>query len=132
MTTRRLLGINILLGALLLGISCAGPSTSRTENENPSPNRVFHVQLHMTRDQAEAEARRRTARAWWSDWASSASAPARVQPGTAPVDIKWRAPLYRVRVGAFATRAEAQTVLEAARERFPDAFIAPERTGPTP
>ena len=127
----RLLGISILFGALLLGASCTGPSASRTE-EDPSPQRVFHVQVHMTRDQAKAEAMRQTAQSWWGDWASSAPAPSRVQPSTAPVDIKWRAPLYRVRVGAFATREEAQTVLNAAQERFPDAFIAPERTGATP
>ncbi|PSQ78623.1 MAG: SPOR domain-containing protein, partial [Bacteroidetes bacterium QH_6_63_17] len=43
------------------------------------------------------------------------------------VTINWKPPFYRVRLGPFATRQQAEAVLQAARSVFPDAFVAPKR-----
>lgn len=88
---------------------------------------MYHVQLRMTEEKAEAERALGQALSWWND----ADAKALPQPAAAgqssPVTIAYRTPLYRVRLGPFASRAAADSVLSAAHERFPDAFVAPSR-----
>jgi len=67
--------------------------------------------------------------AWWTEQSASVA----VRPlergaeETSPVHLVWKAPLYRVRLGPFASRKEAEKVLSAAQSSFPDAFVAPDR-----
>lgn len=128
MNVRRTIRLGVILGGLLFGLSCAGPddtSKSRTEDDD----RVFHVQVGMTEDKAAANALMGEAMAWWSEH-SSEMAPTPLSSSNSarrPVQVYWKPPLYRVRLGPFSNRSAANTVASAAQSSFPDAFVAPER-----
>lgn len=112
-------------------MSCSGPSPDQGGRSAPEgPARVYHVQLDMTKDKDTAHRYLSKALAWWGEQ-SSASLPEPLslpdRSSDSPVTIVWKAPLYRVRLGPFASRSAAQTVLGAAQSSFPNAFIAPEQ-----
>ena len=119
-----------MVGMLLLGMSCAGPSAERSSSaEAGDPSRVYHVQLEMTEDKTAANRSLGTALSWWRAYADSAGGqPLLLNDAERSVQIEWKAPYYRVRVGPFALRPQADSVLRAARTSFPDAFVVPERT----
>jgi len=82
------------------------------------------------KDKAQADRVMSDALNWWQAHASSLEPDPldrAERPDQAPVVIAWKAPLYRVRLGPFASRAQAEDVLSAARSSFPEAFIAPHR-----
>jgi len=120
----------VLLGTALF--ACSGPSPSSSPVDSKSegpPDRVYHVQLQLTEDKDQAEVILSRGLQWWNRQPSS-SRPPLVQEASssdAAVSIKWKAPLYRVRIGPFATEQQAQTVLEQAHSVFPEAFLAPGR-----
>ena len=78
--------------------------------EEPRTVQGFRIQILTTDDK---------------DAADQCAAEAQEQWG-APVDVAWKAPYYRVRVGAFASRAAAQPRLDAVQEQYPDAFLVPD------
>jgi hypothetical protein len=88
----------------------------------------------MTKDKAKANHTLTEVLEWWNRHRTS------LQPeplssagaGEAAAQISWKAPRYRVRLGPFASRDQAQTVLDAVRPSFPEAFVAPERRGADP
>lgn len=106
------------------GESPAGP-TSRAE-DGRNTTRVFRVQIGLFPEKAAADSALGAAVQWWD------AIPRTEQPrplrnvDRLPVDVHWRAPYYRVRIGPFVARDRAEAVLQTAREKFPDAFIAPE------
>lgn len=114
----------LFTGVLLIGLSCTGPQPQ--EPEETEVQRVFHVQLHMTEEKDEADRVLGEALSWWENQSPS-DRPPLVETKESPVEIMWKAPLYRVRLGPFATREQAEAVLSDARSDFPEAFIAPER-----
>lgn len=114
-------GLGILLGS---AVGCTGPQ-STTDEEQPA--RVYHVQVRMTEDKAEAERALGAVLDWWDESVpGNLPRPLETERGS-PVDIAYRPPLYRVRLGPFASREEAETVLAAARESYPEAFVVPGR-----
>ena len=118
----------VLFGAALLG-GCSGSSPSADPSAPDAETRVYHVQLQLTEDKDQAEAILSRGLQWWSRQPSS-SRPPLVQEASSSdgaVSIKWKAPLYRVRIGPFATEQQAQTVLQKAHSAFPEAFVAPDR-----
>lgn len=114
----------VLVGAFLLALSCTGPQPQAPEKEDET--RVYHVQLQMTEEKDRADQTLGQALKWWKELSSSKQPPL-AESEESPVHIEWKAPLYRVRLGPFATREQAETVLTEARSAFPDAFIAPEQ-----
>lgn len=86
----------------------------------------FRVQIGMTEEQASADQQYEAALAWWQG-VPAGERPPYMRSDEPPVEIDWQAPLYRVRMGAFATRDEAQEALSLIRQQFPDAFIVPDR-----
>ncbi len=136
----RIRGLSILVGVggVLLG-ACSGPapeSTGQPPEVEPGA-RIYYVQVRLTEDKGRATEALGRAERWWRE-RPPADRPPLVQ-GTSssgrPVTITWKAPLYRVRLGPFATETQAEAVLDAARSAFPDAFIAPDRAEapePTP
>lgn len=116
----------MLLGLTLFG-ACSGPHSESAEEE--SETRLYHVQLQLTEDKDRAVEILSHAQQWWTEQPSSERPPLATTPPSSkkPITIKWRAPFYRVRLGPFATKQEAETVLEAAKTSFPDAFVSPER-----
>lgn len=133
---RSSIGIGGLVLGLLLGLSCSGPAPERSgPAADDEPKRLYHVQLEMTEDKATADQVLGKALSWWEDRASSLDPqPVNLTEDTtdSPVRVVWQPPLYRVRLGPFASRSEAEAVLDAAHPTFPDAFIAPERPASQP
>lgn len=119
----------LLLGALVLACSGPAPNESSTTPGPDAGTRIYHVQLQLTDDKDRAAAVLGRAEQWWQEYASSARPPIveGTQSSDTPTDIFWKAPFYRVRLGPFATKEQAETVLEAARPTFSDAFVAPSR-----
>lgn len=122
--------LGVCAGGVLFG-SCSGPAA--TSPHRPAPDgssaRIFLVQLRLTEDKARAARTLGRAERWWRN-RPPAGRPPLVQAASSarsPVTIAWKAPLYRVRLGPFATRRQAEAVLDAARSTFPEAFIAPDR-----
>lgn len=68
---------------------------------------------------------------WWDKRAASVG-PRPVETASSPVSVAWRAPLYRVRLGPFASRATADSVLTVAQRTFPEAFVHPGQASSTP
>lgn len=123
-------GIGLLLGTLLLGLSCSGPSPQDggADEAEERPARVFHVQVGMDEDKEAASQTVSEAVAWWNEHASAVAArPLEVGEEDSPVHLVWKAPLYRVRLGPFASREEAEKVRAAVQSSFPDAFVSPDR-----
>lgn len=119
-----------ITAAATLGIglvaACSGP---QPKTDSTSAVRVYRVQLQMTEDKKEATRLRRRAQQWWENQPPSERPPLAKNAPTqgSPVVIDWKPPFYRVRIGPFATRRRADSVLKAARPTFPEAFIAPKR-----
>lgn len=120
-----------LLFAVVLLVACTGPTPDRTSgSSSPAPGtRLYHVQLQITEDKDQAVEILGRGQRWWTAQ-PPADRPSLVE-GTAAsakaVSITWKAPYYRVRLGPFATEAQAEAVLEAARSASPDAFVVPDR-----
>jgi hypothetical protein len=98
--------------------------------EAPSPTdepRVlqgYRIQLFSSESKSAADAVRDDATAWWRG--VEAEMEEDVFPfGLHPVVVFTR-PYYRVRLGAFPSRDEAQPALLALRERYPEAFVVPD------
>ncbi|MFP4227593.1 MAG: SPOR domain-containing protein [Salinivenus sp.] len=113
---------------LLLAVgACSGLRSTGSEDET---TRVYRVQLRMTEDKAEAEQALGTAMEWWTDTAPGDLPDPLETAEASPVEIAYRTPLYRVRLGPFASRDDAEAVLAAAQEAYPEAFIVPDERTP--
>jgi hypothetical protein len=127
---RLFIGLGLLVGGVLLGLSCTGPAPDAPETAG-TESRLYHVQLYRTRQKAKANRMLGRALAWWEEQDGTVG-PRPLTTDAPPVDVAWRAPLYRVRLGPFASRQAADSVLAAARSSFPDAFVRPERVSARP
>ena len=76
----------------------------------------FRVQVFTSINRATAEGVRGEALAWWQ----------RTRPGEREAVVAYRQPYYRVQLGAFATREEADAALALIRRQYPEAFIVPD------
>jgi hypothetical protein len=85
----------------------------------------FRVQIFNSIDRDKAVQEEEAAQAWWRSLAGS-ERPARLWSDTLPTYTDYRQPYYRIRVGDFTTRADAERALNFVKRRFPDAFIAPD------
>ncbi len=107
------------------------PATAEPEapEENAGPVRRtvqgFRIQILTTEQKATADARVEEALRWW-EGVPRPRRPAHMKTGEPPLSIAWRQPYYRVRLGAFASQAEARRALALVAERFPEAFIIPD------
>lgn len=117
--------------------SCTGPQP--TGRDGPTPpdgprwedgqriERVYHVQLAMSDVKSDADRTVGRAMTWWDALPASERPAPLASAETLPLDVAWKAPLYRVRLGPFVSRERADAVLQSVRPTFPDAFVAPER-----
>ncbi|GEM_PF-2045305 len=124
----------VLAGGTLLGIllinACSGPESAPSSEDASS--RVYHVHLQLTEEKTQAAETLGQALRWWKQQPSAQRPPLApsAHSSSRPVTIKWRPPFYRVRLGPFDTKRQAERVVETAASRFPDAFVAPGRTAP--
>ncbi|MFB6273321.1 MAG: SPOR domain-containing protein [Salinibacter sp.] len=82
----------------------------------------FRVQVFSARDQQAAQEFRTKVRRWWGK--RKDEAPKSVFGKDPPIVIKYSQPYYRVRIGAFAKREEAEEALAFVSKTYETAFIA--------
>lgn len=103
--------------------------TGRVEQAMSQQNRPgYRIQIYSSQDKRNADRRVESAEVWWRQQARLGNLD-EVYPGSTEspqVYLDFRQPFYRVRVGNFGTRTEAQAFLQLIETRFPDAFIAPD------
>ena len=119
------LSLALLLTLGLLAASCSGPGTTPSPSE-PEPQRTYRIQVHMTPDQAEAEQVAEQVRTWWRQLPADERPAALTDAGLRP-EVVWEQPYYRVRIGRFPSRSNAEPALSAVRAEFGDAFLVPEQ-----
>lgn len=121
--------MGLSIGGVFLACSGPGPSQPGDRTGAKAEGRVYHVQLQLTDDKQQAAAVLGRAQRWWQEQPPSKhpSLVEDVPSSDPPVTMVWKAPFYRVRLGPFATEEQAETVLDAARQTFSEAFVAPER-----
>ncbi len=86
----------------------------------------FRIQVHSSLDKEGAVAAEERAKAWWRT-VTPEEKPSSLNRTELPVYLKYVQPYYRVRVGNFATRDDAEIALQLVLQRFPRAFIAVDR-----
>ena len=99
-----------------------GGSASAPEASEPVPVEVdgYRVQVFTSASRDAAESLRDQAVRWWEG----------AQPGgsrSVEAVVSYRQPYYRVQLGAFATRPEADAALALVRRQYPEAFVVPDR-----
>lgn len=83
----------------------------------------FRIQIHSSLSKDEAVAKEQQAARWWST-IEPGMRPEGLGTNSLPVYLHFQQPYYRVRIGNFGSREEAQEALELVQETFPSAFIA--------
>ncbi len=88
----------------------------------------YRIQIYSSQDKRAADRAVEEAIAWWRSQRRAGRLSDVYEDDTAqpPVYLIFRQPYYRVRVGNFATRAEALRVMPLIGSAFPNAFIAPD------
>jgi hypothetical protein len=89
----------------------------------------FRIQVYSSQDRREADAKVEEVMDWWRAQTADDRL-GEVYPGhpiEPPVYLVFRQPYYRVRVGNFLSRAEAQTFMDLIERQFPNAFILPDK-----
>ncbi len=87
--------------------------------------RGYRIQVFSTPNKSEADRRAAQLIQWWQ---SNRAAAGSLFRGTqAPVYTVYLQPYYRVRIGNFETRAQAQQALGGVAQEFPGALIVPDR-----
>lgn len=90
----------------------------------PTPQLVegYRVQIFNTANRDAAERLRGEASDWWRTLSDA-------DRGAQPTDVivSYQQPYYRVRLGAYATREEADRALAVVRQRYEDAFLVADR-----
>lgn len=86
----------------------------------------YRIQVFSSSDKSAAEDIRDEASGWWRVVRNDPDAVDTMPHGLDP-DLDFNQPYYRVRLGAFEYRREAEAALPLVRRRFPEAFIVPDR-----
>ena len=86
----------------------------------------YRVQVFSSPDKTAADDVLDEATGWWGVVRNDPDA-AEVFPNGFPAEVYFQQPYYRVRLGAFEYRREAEAALPVIRRRFPEAFIVPDQ-----
>lgn len=100
----------------------------KVEEQVGATRQGFRIQLFSSQDKRAADRLVEDVIAWWRNETRYGTL-ADVYPGNPsppPVYLDFRQPYYRIRVGDFSSRSEAQAVLRLMETRFAGAFIAPD------
>ena len=82
----------------------------------------FRIQVFSSDSRETAENLRLDAESWWRTVRGRADA-----PDALDATVSYRQPYYRVRLGAFEFREDAEDALPFVRERFGEAFLVPDQ-----
>ncbi|MEM1128372.1 MAG: SPOR domain-containing protein [Bacteroidota bacterium] len=86
----------------------------------------FRVQVLSTAVKSEADALYEQARSWWQQVSGGEDSRAVSGAGDLPIYIIYRQPYYRVRIGNFDSRAQAEDAQRYLASRFRGAFVVPD------
>lgn len=95
------------------------------ETTGPRTVQGYRLQVFSSDDKTAAEDVRDEADRWWRVVRDDPDAAAAFPAGL-PMEVFFNQPYYRVRLGAFEFRREAETALRVIQRRFPEAFIVPD------
>ena len=89
----------------------------------------FRISIFSSTDPLEADRTAAAAAVWWQRLQNNGEldnlyTSVEYEP---PIYQDYRAPYYRVRIGNFAERADAQRMLDLVEDRYPNAFIVPDQ-----
>ena len=103
-------------------VNVPGGTTAPPPSE-PQATQVegFRVQVFTSVSRDAAERVRGEAMDWWAGAQRQPGAPA-----TLEASVAYAQPYYRVRLGAFADREEAEAALALVRRQYPEAFLVPD------
>ena len=89
----------------------------------------YRIQIYSSQDKRASDRQVEQAVAWWREQLRAGLLDDIYvdDPSPPPVYQDFRQPYYRVRLGNFASRAEAQDMLRMTEQRFPRAFIVPDK-----
>lgn len=89
----------------------------------------FRIQVYSSQNRDEADAKVEEVMDWWRQQQASGDLQEAYpgNPTEPPVYLVFRQPYYRVRVGNFLSREEAQRFIDLVERRFPKAFILPDK-----
>lgn len=122
--------LGALVGALLLMVSCmpahVASDTARESEARNRPSKTYHVQVRTVEAKSEADEAVTEVMTWFDGLDRDERPLPLSRVSTVPVDVRWKAPFYRVRVGPFTSKEAAESVLQSVQRKFPDAFIAKE------
>ena len=98
-------------------------SASAPASTEPVPVQVegYRVQVFTSASRDAAESLRNQAVRWWEGAQSQPGAPESLE-----AIVSYRQPYYKVQLGAFATRQEADAALALVRRQYPEAFVVPD------
>ena len=98
-------------------------SASVPDASEPVPVQVdgYRVQVFTSSSRDAAESLRAQAVRWWEGAQSRPGAPESLE-----AIVSYRQPYYKVQLGAFATRPEADAALALVRSQYPEAFVVPD------
>lgn len=82
----------------------------------------FRIQVFSAQDQEAAQEFRERVRRWWEQ--TESRAPDDLFRSSPPIVIEYSQPYYRVRIGAFADREDAEEALEFVHNEYSGAFVA--------
>ncbi len=83
----------------------------------------FRIQIHSSLIKDEAVQNETQVRSWWESL-DAGEKPDGLGTGELSAYLFFQSPYYRVRIGNFGQRSEAEAALVLVRESFPNAFIA--------
>ncbi len=81
----------------------------------------FRIQIYSVEDRNVAEGVLSEARVWWETQRGAPGIPSDLQP-----EVAYIQPYYRVRIGAFEFREDADRMLALVRRQYSDAFLVPD------
>ncbi len=79
----------------------------------------YRIQVGSSRDRNEANQFLQETIEWWNMTREEED------PSIAPIYIEWEQPYWKVRLGNFRTRQEANRMLSGVRQEFEGAFVVP-------
>lgn len=112
----------VMAGRVVVPGGGAAPAPAPPSDGEPREVDGYRVQVFSSNSRDSAERVRTQATSWWQGARSRAGAPASLE-----ARVVYLQPYYRVRLGAFATREEADAALQLVRNEFPEAFLVADR-----
>ena len=112
----------VMAGRVVVPGGGAAPETPPPSGE-PREVDGYRVQVFSSNNRDSAERVRAQALSWWQrSGRDRAGAPESLE-----ARVVYLQPYYRVRLGAFATREDADAALRLVRDEFPEAFLVADR-----